>query len=38
VQAEQAGFKAAVQMCDGGEPIADGWTAPFRSTLGVYRP
>jgi hypothetical protein len=38
VQAEQAAFEAAVQMRACGEPIADGWSAPFRSTLGVYRP
>ena len=37
-QAEQAGFKEAVRMRDSGEPIADGWSAPFRSTFGGYRP
>jgi enoyl-CoA hydratase len=37
-QAEQAGFKEAVRMRDSGEPIADGWSAPFRSTFGDYRP
>ncbi|HWA63448.1 MAG TPA: crotonase/enoyl-CoA hydratase family protein [Caulobacteraceae bacterium] len=37
-QAEAHGFKAAVAMRDGGDPIAEGWSRPFRSTFGPYRP
>ena len=37
-QAEQHGFKEAVRMRDGGEPIAEGWSRSFRATFGPYRP
>ena len=37
-EAERAGFKAAIAARDGGEPIAEGWSRPFRSTFGPYRP
>jgi enoyl-CoA hydratase len=37
-QAEADGFKEAVRKRDSGEPIADGWSRPFRSTFGRYRP
>jgi enoyl-CoA hydratase len=37
-QAEEHGFKEAVKMRDGGEPIAEGWSRPFRASFGSYRP
>ncbi len=37
-EAEREGFKAAIAARDGGEPIAEGWSRPFRSTFGPYRP
>ena len=37
-QAEERGFKEAVKMRDGGEPIAEGWSRPFRASFGPYRP
>jgi enoyl-CoA hydratase len=37
-EAEREGFKAAIGKRDGGEPIAEGWSRPFRSTFGPYRP
>jgi enoyl-CoA hydratase len=37
-QAEEHGFKEAVKMRDGGEPIAEGWSRPFRASFGPYRP
>jgi len=37
-EAERHGFKEAVQARDGGEPIAEGWSRPWRSTFGPYRP
>jgi enoyl-CoA hydratase len=37
-EAEANGFKAAIAQRDGGEPIAEGWSRPFRSTFGPYRP
>ena len=37
-QAEANGFKEAVKKRDSGEPIAEGWSRPFRATFGRYRP
>jgi enoyl-CoA hydratase len=37
-QAEADGFKEAVRKRDSGEPIAEGWSRPFRATFGGYRP
>lgn len=37
-QAEADGFKEAIRKRDSGEPIAEGWSRPFRSTFGRYRP
>jgi enoyl-CoA hydratase len=37
-QAEADGFKEAVRKRDSGEPIAEGWSRPFRATFGRYRP
>ena len=37
-EAEANGFKAAIAERDGGEPIAEGWSRPFRSSFGPYRP
>jgi enoyl-CoA hydratase len=37
-EAEAHGFKDAIAKRDGGEPIADGWSRPFRSTFGGWRP
>jgi enoyl-CoA hydratase len=37
-QAEEFGFKEAVKMRDGGDPIAEGWSRNFRATFGPYRP
>jgi len=37
-QAEAEGFKEAIRKRDSGEPIAEGWSRPFRSTFGRYRP
>jgi enoyl-CoA hydratase len=37
-EAERSGFKEAVRQRDSGEPIAEGWSRPFRSTFGRYRP
>jgi enoyl-CoA hydratase len=37
-EAEREGFKEAVRKRDSGEPIADGWSRPFRATFGGWRP
>ena len=37
-EAEAHGFKEAIKKRDGGEPIAEGASRPFRSTFGSYRP
>jgi len=37
-EAERSGFKEAVRRRDSGEPIAEGWSRPWRMTFGGYRP
>ena len=37
-EAEREGFKEAVRKRDSGDPIAEGWSRPFRATFGGYRP
>ena len=37
-EAEREGFKAAITIRDRGDAIAEGWSRPFRSTFGPYRP